>query len=91
MNISHENIERELRREDIEGFLETGAPEDEYASEAREIALSLTKIPINIRYEDSIIEIMSNIWASNFDLSEQDITLRLPAIQRVARRLIQSD
>ncbi len=88
MDISYQTIERELQAEDIEGFLEAGAPSDEYVSEAKEIAKFLMKIGESERSEDNVAIIISRVWAKSFDLSKQDMTLRRSAIQRLARRLV---
>lgn len=88
MNFSYQNIEALLRREDIEGLLQAGAPEDEYSSEARTILLALGKLKEEEKTEENIISILTMLWVDNFDLSADEIRLRLPSIQRVVSGLL---
>jgi len=47
MTITLANIADALRTEDIEGFIASGAPSDEYNSEAEKIASALTSLQNN--------------------------------------------
>ncbi len=78
-----------LTGEDIEGHLELGAPNDEYLSEAKEIidALNTTNTPFSIEALSSII---SKVWKKSFNLSDEELALRLPAIHRAAQRLMEN-
>lgn len=86
MNISVEKIDVILREEDIEGLIEQEAPIDEYSFEAREIAnkLSSYKGYLDI---NTITRIISEIWQSNFELSESEMQLRMPSLERAAERI----
>ncbi len=68
-----------LRKADIEGLLQNGAPADEYDSEAEVIALALAKLDeINT---ENITAMISTVWKKSFGLEESELQLRLPAIQ----------
>lgn len=79
-------IELILQKEDIEGFISLGAPADEYSSEAVQIAEILNSGEENWR-ENQIAAIIIAIWKGSFDLSEDEIKLRMPAITAVSRNI----
>ena len=60
MEISLDLIQRVLREEDIEGFIASGAPEDEYNSEAHRIADKINQM--NHVNEQMIVAIISKVW-----------------------------
>lgn len=84
MSISHTAIQKLLNTEDIEGLVELGAPEDEYAAEAKEIVVAVHKLGKEQMTEANIVAIIALVWAKSFNLSEQDIKKRLSAFKRVA-------
>jgi len=82
--MSYEQINTILQEEDIEGFIEAGAPSDEYASEAEDIAMAIgSEHPT---YE-IILGLVSMVWKRNFNLSSSEMEQRLPNIQRAAERI----
>lgn len=88
MDISLENIERILIEEDIEGLIEDGAPEDEYSSEAEDIAKALSEFTEEDINEDNVAKVISLIWAESFNLSDNELQQRLPAIRRVVQGVL---
>lgn len=88
MQISHNKIDLILQEEDIEGHIADGAPKDEYASEALEIANALSLLTKEQFVEENILAIISLVWARSFNLEKDDINLRLPAFRKVIKRLI---
>ena len=74
-----------LQQEDIEGFIEAGAANDEYLSEAEDIAAAIKYGKQSDLY--FIVEVMSRVWKNSFNLDDEEMTLRLPAIQRIAREI----
>ncbi len=88
MKISSERVEMELNAEDIEGLLRLGTPTDEYSGEARDIAAALEVIESSRLGADVVTATISLIWTKSFDLSDDDMLKRLPAIRNVASRLV---
>ena len=88
MDITQSAIDSILRQEDIEGLIESGAPGDEYSSEAENIASALAGFTREQLTEDNIVEVLSSVWSRNFNLAQADIGQRLPAIRRVAAQII---
>jgi len=85
-------IQEVLNQEDIEGLLALGAPRDEYEGEAEHIGLAIRKLvcdrpgagaPI-----DAVKGIINATWRERFGpFSEEDLTRREPALERVATRI----
>lgn len=88
MDIAPETLERLLRAEDIEGFIALGSPKDEYASEAYEISVAISKLTSDELTDDTVLAIISLIWERNFELSPQKLQQRLPAIRNVVQQII---
>ncbi len=88
MTISLEDIENILREEDIEGLIETGAPQDEYSSEARTIGEAINEMSGEELSGDTLMSIISLIWSESFNLSEEDIALRLPSIRSTTNKIL---
>jgi len=88
MQITVSRIDNILVREDIEGFIEAGAPADEYQDEAAQIAAAITMVTVEKFNEDTILAIVSLVWMKSFELSEEDMALRLPALRRVTQTII---
>ena len=76
-----------LREEDIEGFVEHGAPGDEYDTEAEMIAASISSMDVADRTLENIIFGVLDIWQESFDLSLEDLDRRRPNIQKLCKRL----
>lgn len=72
MNNIYNRINELLQKEDIEGLLEFGAPNDEYSSEAMEIASLISSIDKNRLTEDIIISLISDVWSKYFDPFSED-------------------
>lgn len=87
MQITVAGIERLLVLEDIEGFIEAGAPVDEYQDEAAQIAAAITLMTAENFDKDNILAVVSLVWMKSFGLGEEDMTLRLTALRRVAQAI----
>lgn len=84
-------IEDALRAEDIEGFIELGAPKDEYEDEAKAIADAMFSLSQDQHTEANIVKILSSVWAESFHRSQQEIAMRMTAFRRVANKLLTQD
>ena len=80
-------IDNILIQEDIEGFIEAGAPADEYQVEAAQIAAAISLLAEEEFREENILAIISLVWIKSFELSEGDVALRLPALRRVTQAI----
>ncbi len=88
MTISYMQVLHVLNEEDIEGLLKTGAPRDEYESEARLIAQAVTQaggLPIT---EERLAALVGDTWQRMFGLSKEQSRRRREAFRRVAQRIL---
>jgi len=90
MRISTQLIDSLLRRADIEGLIQLGAPTDEYSSEAQVIALALAELDDSEINAENITAIVSDVWRKSFGLAASDLEARRSAIDSFAKQLIQS-
>lgn len=89
MTISHVQIQQVLNDEDIEGLLQVGAPTDEYETEARMIAETITQAHESKLTEERLTAVVRSTWAEMFGpFSEDQLRQREAAFQRVARRVM---
>ena len=89
MRITTANINALLIQEDIEGLIDAGAPSDEYSDEAALIAAALLQLDREQLTEEIILSTISLIWLKSFELSEQDMKLRIPALERITRLMLE--
>jgi hypothetical protein len=89
MNIILDNLKRALVSEDIEGIISSGAPLDEYSSEAEKIFSEVSLLSAGQINEESVISIISLVWDEHFGpFSEDELAQRLPAFERLANVLL---
>ena len=88
MQINIDFIDNLLRQGDIEGLIELGAPEDEYHSEAEQIVSALRELNDDEVNSNNIAAIISLIWTTSFNLSEEDLLLRTEAIEQTATQIL---
>lgn len=77
-----------LVREDVEGLIALGAPNDEYQREAEIIAQALSKMSKEQANEASVASLVSLIWSKAFNLGEKELKIRLPSLRDVARQVV---
>lgn len=90
MNIDRDILNQILRAEDIEGFIASGAPQDEYASEADAIHEMVSDLPSDHFSHENIMAILADVWRNNFNLSDSDIELRLPAMRHIVVQILEN-
>lgn len=78
-----------LRDSDIEGLIENGVPDDEYASEASDIAQTLSPVSKDELSLDVLTGIIALIWQTNFDLSKHDIDRRYNTFRIATEKILQ--
>lgn len=76
-----------LCERDIEGLIELGAPLDEYESEAKIIAEAVSDLTVEQRTEENILAIVTVVWAKYFELSPNELELRLPNLKDLAAQI----
>ena len=90
MNISTQAINTILQRLDIEGLIESGAPSDEYGSEAEIIAFALKELKIDEINNANLQAIILETWKNSFDLSAADLQTRQAAFSNAAVTIVKS-
>ncbi|MDX2095762.1 MAG: hypothetical protein SFW64_07495 [Alphaproteobacteria bacterium] len=88
MQLHVSDVNELLIQEDVEGFIELGAPHDEYESEAALIAAAILQLKENERTEDAILSVMAIIWMNNFNLGDDEMQHRIPALRRIAQEIL---
>ena len=87
-NKSAHAIECILREEDVEGLIAIGAPPDEYADEARQIAEALEQLDSSNVGADRVLAIVAEVCSRMFGpFDSEEFQKRYPVYQRVARRV----
>lgn len=77
-----------LNREDVEGLMAVGAPEDEYDAEAELIRQAIEDGQVKLRAEE-LNELLQGIWQKMFGpFSEEEIKQRQAALEKVSRQLV---
>ena len=84
-------IDELLRRHDIEGLINIGAPENEYNTEAKMIADRIGTAEWRVQPQKlsvaQIKEIIRDVWTEMFGLDEEDLGKRENAFEQIAKRL----
>lgn len=86
MSIHH--IDLILQEIDIEGLVESGAPRDEYISEAEAINSSIQRLQLSEMTIENIELVVSTIWKESFNLDVGGLKLRKTAINTLAKRIL---
>ncbi len=87
MSTNLQKIDSILISEDIEGLIEMGAPADEYSDEAAQIVATLEAMDTSSITMETVLVIVSFIWMKSFELSQEDMALRLSAIKRISHNI----
>ena len=86
--ITVENIDLILQEIDIEGLIESGAPSDEYISEAEAINSSIQRLQSSEMTIENIELVISTIWKENFNLDASGLKTRKASINTVVKRIL---
>ncbi len=84
--IKYTMINQILIEEDIEGYIDFGAPIDEYESEANIIFNAL--ILNNSLSVEETYNILHAVWQKKFNLNDEEILLRRDNLLRAASRIV---
>ena len=88
MRITAQTIASLLRQADIEGYIELGAPADEYDSEAQALALAFAELNENEITVENIAAIIAEAWKQNFNLGETELSMRKVEIHNFAEAIV---
>lgn len=88
MKITSSTIAELLRHSDIEGYIELGAPRDEYDSEAEALALSFSELGDQHVTVDSITSIIREVWRESFNLNDTELQKRKNIMQDLAKNIV---
>lgn len=86
MTLNH--IDLILQEIDIEGLIESGAPSDEYISEAEAINSSIQRLQSSEMTIENIELVISTIWKENFNLDASGLKTRKASINTLAKRIL---
>ncbi len=76
---------------DVEGFIDIGAPDDEYDSEAKRIFAEIQNLGTVLLTEESLMKIVCSEWERNFNLDEDDLSKRVPNLRRVVLDILKAN
>ena len=86
--LSLAEVKAALIAEDVEGFINLGAPNNEYDREAEAITSALSALSKEQFTEANIITTIAFVWAKAFNRSRDEIAMRMPAFQHIAEKLL---
>jgi hypothetical protein len=90
MRIARSAILRLLNEVDVEGLLQAGAPSDEYAGEARDIAAAIAALAPGEFDETHMLQIVSSVCCQSFGPFDADqLSRRQPVYRHVAYRILE--
>jgi hypothetical protein len=82
-----DSIQELVATADIEGFIADGAPADEYESEADELHAAITHFAIADVTAERLVPIIEPIWRTSFQLDDDALAERRPAILGLAEQI----
>ncbi len=89
MKITDEDVREALWAEDIEGLLELGAPQNEYAAESRSIAGALAGHSETALSEEELASVIRAVWLHSFGpFSTAEMQKRSDVFRQVAHRIL---
>ena len=90
MKISRQTIDTLLQQTDIEGLIQSGAPSDEYSSEAEIISTALNELNDDEINEGNIVAVVSEVWKTSFGLDSNGMQQREPVIRDLAKTFLKN-
>lgn len=87
MRITVIEIDDILKKHDIEGLLEMGAPQDEYMDEAQDVYEALEGLQKQESVFDHVLQILTKVWRDSFNLDETDMHRREANIVNCAKEI----
>ncbi len=81
------SIQELVRAADPEGHLADGAPADEYEPEEKELFAAIQDFATADLLTVNILPILERIWSRSFNLDEQELAPRRPALLSLAKEI----
>lgn len=81
------SIQELVATADVEGFIAGGSPADEYDTEAEELFRAIQHFATKELVAARLMPILKRIWAVNFDVSGDELTSRMPALEALAEQI----
>ena len=81
------SIDELVATADIEGFIADGAPADEYETEADELHAAIANFSIAEVTTSRLLPIIEPIWRSSFNLDDEALAQRQPALLSLAQQI----
>ena len=89
MTPDDESLQELFTTIDPEGLIAGGAPADEYEPEMEQLTTALAEIPTGLASKSQIIDILSNIWRSDFQATEAHLDRCRSAFEQIADKLLE--
>ena len=81
------SIQELLRNADPEGHLAEGAPADEYEPEEKEFFATIADFSTAELVATTLVPILDRIWQKSFNLDEDGLAKRRPALLSLAKEI----
>jgi hypothetical protein len=81
------SIKELTRNADVEGFIASGSPTDEYDAEAEDLFKAIEHYATRELVAVRLMPILKRIWAVNFNVSGDELESRLPALEGLANQI----
>ncbi len=81
------SIQELVRAADPEGLLEGGAPADEYQPEEDALLKAMAHLPTAELLSTNILPKLETIWQRSFNLGEDELAARRPALLSLAKEI----
>ena len=88
MTFEYKNLQALINQYDLEGFIKTGAPDDEYMIQAETLYNALMALDKDERAVETIAALIHTIWQNSFDLSAKDLQKRRAAFIALAEEIL---
>ena len=88
MNIDLDSVNDLVTEQDVEGFIADGAPADEYEGEIEEVFAALHALLADEATQGKIVDVLRQTWRKNFSLSDAELDLRGPGLEKIAERIL---
>ena len=88
--INLDSIQDLLRTEDVEGLIAIHeAPVNEYDHEGKQLLEIIERISPSQLTTGTLCPILEGIWATSFNLDDNDLAMRRPALENIAMKIVQ--
>lgn len=72
---------------DVEGFIASGSPSDEYETEAEDLFHAIDTWPTADLITEGLLPVIEEVWVQNFSLSETGLAARRVKLRELAAQI----